>query len=152
MKETLESALGFFPSDAQAAVVLEPGDRAFYGPKPAVSAQGSTVLGLGAVGTVGRDHFDAMGGQFGIQGITVISLVAKDSRGLLPGEHEAEEFLDQTDFVRRAADRHRGRPPHHSPHRHALGQAGWHVHIVAESKRDFYGGKLHHRHHIENSI
>ena len=110
MKKPLESELGFFPTDAQAAVVLEPGDRAFHGPTPAVSAQGSTVLGLGAVGTVGRDHFDAMGGQFGIQGIAVISLVANDSRGLLLGEHEAEEFLDEPAFVGRGrggCDRHR---------------------------------------------
>jgi hypothetical protein len=110
MKETLESALGFFPTDAQAAIVLESGDRAFHSPTPAVSAQGATVLVLSAVGTVGRDHFDAMGGQFGIQGIAVISLVANDSRGLLPGEHKAEEFLDKTAFVGRGrggCDRHR---------------------------------------------
>ena len=101
MKKPLESALGFFPADAQAPVVLELGDRAFNGPTPAVSAQGATVLGLGAVGAVGRDHFDAMGGQFGIQGIAVISLVTNDSRGFLLGEHEAEEFLDESAFVGR---------------------------------------------------
>ena len=71
MKKPLESELGFFPTDAQAVVVLEPGDRSFYCPTPAVSAQGSTVLGLGAVGMVVHDHFDAIGGQFGIQMITV---------------------------------------------------------------------------------
>ncbi len=74
MKQTMESALGFFPTDAQAAVVLEPGD-----------------------------HFDAMGGRFGIQGIAVISLFANDSCGFLPGEHEAEEFLYEPAFVERAS-------------------------------------------------
>jgi hypothetical protein len=45
MKETLESELGFFPTDAQAAVILEPGDRVFHGPTPAVSAQGADSSG-----------------------------------------------------------------------------------------------------------
>lgn len=93
MKKALESELGFFPADAEPAVVLEPSDGSLHRPAPAVAAQRATILSLGSVGAVGSDHFDALGRKRGIQRIAVISLIANDSRRKFFGEHEAEKFL-----------------------------------------------------------
>ncbi len=101
MKKALESELGFFPTDAAPAVVLEPSDGSLHRPAPAVAAQRSTILSLGSVGSVGSNHFDAFGHKRSIQRIAVISLIANDSRRELFGKHEAEEFLDESAFVRR---------------------------------------------------
>ena len=112
MKKALESELGFFPADAEPAVILEPGDGSLHRPAPAVAAQRATILSLGSVGAVGSDHFDALGRQRGIQRIAVISLIANDSRRKFFGEHEAEEFLDESTLVRRGrAGAHGHRKP-----------------------------------------
>ncbi len=95
MKEALESELGFFPPDAKAPVVLQPRNSAFDSPTTFVATQGAAVLRDASVGSVGRDEFHALQGEFFIQGIAVVGLVADDSFGQLGDEHEAEEFLDQ---------------------------------------------------------
>ena len=108
MKETLEGELGFFPADAKASVVLQPSDRAFDGPAPFVATQRATVLRDASIGSVGGDHFHALQSELFIQSVAVVGLVADDSLGKLGAEHEAEEFLDQTAFMRigrRGADR-----------------------------------------------
>jgi hypothetical protein len=45
VKEALEGEMRFFPSDAKAAVVLEPSDGAFDGQASFVASQGSIILG-----------------------------------------------------------------------------------------------------------
>jgi hypothetical protein len=102
MKKALESELGFFPADAETAVVLEPCDGSLHRSAPALAAQRATILSLGSVGSVGSNHFDAFGRKRSIQRIAVISLIGNDSRRELFGKHEAEEFLDEYAFVRRS--------------------------------------------------
>ena len=50
----MEGEMRFFPANAKAAIVLEPGDGAFDGPASFVASQGSAVLGLRAIEPVGR--------------------------------------------------------------------------------------------------
>ena len=110
MKKSLESELGFFPADAKAPVILQPCDCALDRPSPFVTTQGAAVLRDEAVGTVGSDYFHSLQGEFFIQSVAVVGLVADDSLGQLGTEHEAEEFLDQAAFMRvgrSGADRQR---------------------------------------------
>lgn len=100
MKEALESELGFFPLDAKAPVVLQPRNSALDSPTTFVATQGAAVLRGASVGSVGRDEFHALQGEFLIQGIAVVGLVADDSFGQLGAEHEAKELLDQATFMR----------------------------------------------------
>ena len=101
MKKALESELGFFPADAESSVVLEPGDGSFHRPAATVAAQRTTILSLGAIASVGSDHFDTFGGKSSIQRIAVISFISNDSRRSFFGKHEAEKFLDKPALVRR---------------------------------------------------
>jgi hypothetical protein len=101
MKKALESELGFFPTDAETTVVLEPCDGSLHRPAPAVAAQRATILSLGSVGSVGSNHFDAFGRKHSIQRIAVIRLISNGLCREFFGKHEAEEFLDESAFVRR---------------------------------------------------
>lgn len=102
MKKALESELGFFPADAESAVVLEPGDGSFHSPAAAVAPQRATILSLGAIASVGRDHFDTLGSKRRVQRIAVISLIPNDSRRGFFGKHEAEKFLDEPALMGRS--------------------------------------------------
>lgn len=59
MKQALEHGSGLLPSDAPPAKVLQPCNGALDCPTPLVAGQHSSILGLGAVGTVGSDHVDS---------------------------------------------------------------------------------------------
>ena len=66
MQEPLEHRGGLLPADAEAAVVLQPRDRAFDLPTAYISSQGSAVLSLVlglTVHAVGGDRFDALHGR-----------------------------------------------------------------------------------------
>ena len=102
MKKTLEGELGFFPADAESAVVLEPGDGSFHRPAATVAAQRTTILSLGAIASVGSDHFDTFGGKSSIQRIAVIGFISNDSRRSFFGKHEAEKFLDESALMGRS--------------------------------------------------
>ena len=102
MKKALESELGFFPADAESAVVLEPRDGSFHRPAATVAAQRTTILSLGAIASVGSDHFDTFGGKSSIQRIAVIGFISNDSRRSFFGKHEAEKFLDEPALVGRS--------------------------------------------------
>ncbi len=93
MKEALESELGLFPGHAQASVVLQPRDGALDSPTPFVATQSTAVLRDTSVGSVGRDKFDVLQGEFSSK--ASLSWALDDSFGQLGDEHEAEEFLDQ---------------------------------------------------------
>ena len=99
MKKALESQSGFFPADAEPAIVLQPGDGAFDSPAPLVSAQRSSVLSDGTVGPIRRDHFNALDGQLRVELVAVVGFIANDALGSFGAEHEAEEFLDEAAFV-----------------------------------------------------
>lgn len=98
MKEALKSEERFFPPNAEATVVLEPGDGAFDGPAPFISTEGTSILSHGSLGTIGRDHFDTIRGKLGVKLIAVVGFVTNDALGLIGGEHEAKELLDQAAF------------------------------------------------------
>lgn len=81
MQEALEEHGGLLVADAQAAEVLEPGDRTFHRPATAVSSQRATVLGhvlRPAAPAVRRNHLDALIVQVLVERIAVVRLVADD--------------------------------------------------------------------------
>jgi hypothetical protein len=95
VKETLESEMRFFPANAKAAVVLEPGDGAFDPPASFAAPQGSAVLGLRAIEPVGCDHRDTLSGQKLIETVTIVSFVTDDSGRCFLSNHETKELLDE---------------------------------------------------------
>ena len=98
MKETLEGEMRFFPANAKAAIVLEPGDRAFDPPASFAAPQGSAILGWRAIEPVGRDHLDPLGGQQLIETVTIVSFVTDDSRRCPLRNHETKELLEEMAF------------------------------------------------------
>ena len=101
MKESLKQAGRFFPTNAEAAKVLQPAERAFDGPAAPVTAQGAAVLsGATTVGSMRRDHLDVLRGECGIERVAIVSFVSNDPRRHFAGDHEVEEPLDETTLVR----------------------------------------------------
>ena len=95
MKETLEGEMRFFPANAKAAIVLEPGDGAFDSPASFGASQGSAVLGLRAIEPVGCNHLDSLSGQQLIETVTIVSFVTDDSGRCVLRNHETKELLDE---------------------------------------------------------
>ena len=101
MKESLEQAGRFFPSDAQAAEVLQPTDRALHGPAALVAPQGPAILrGFESVGAMRGDHLDAARSERSVQRIAVVGFVADDALGVVVADHEVKQSLDQSTLVR----------------------------------------------------
>ncbi len=90
------------PAYDQAAEVMEPREPPLDLPAPPVAAQRPAVLGRpAAVGTMGRDQFDALFQQRFIHPIAVVGPVADESRRrrldgaqLLPLVHAGLKFVD----------------------------------------------------------
>ena len=83
VKETLEGEMRFFPANAKSAIVLEPGDGAFDPPASFAASQGSAVLGLRAIETVGCNHLDSLSGQQLVETVTVVSFITDDLAGVV---------------------------------------------------------------------
>ena len=98
MKETLEGEMRFFPANAKAAIVLEPGDGAFDPPASFAAPQGSAVLGWRAIEPVGCDHLDTLSGQQLVETVTIVSFVTDDSGRCALSNHEIKELLDEMAF------------------------------------------------------
>ena len=90
-----------FPSDAQPAIVVDPGKEPLDFPSPLVSSQRTTILGdsvLSAASAVGRDHLDADLAKLCVESIAVVSLVADHALGqrgevaLFEGRHYESDF------------------------------------------------------------
>src|ERR1700681_114928 len=95
-----------FPTDHDAAVVMQPREQAFDFPATAVAAQNATILGQGsgARGTVWCDHFDAVvHHQALVQAVPVISAVADQPFREIREESVVESGLDEFGFMRRSA-------------------------------------------------
>jgi len=93
-----------FPSCDQSAVVLHPGEEPFDFPTAAVAAQRAAILRLLlAVGSVGRDHFNAVLTHLLIQRIRVVGLVADQSLRQLVEEASGQNSLHKLAFGRRSA-------------------------------------------------
>ena len=86
------------------AEVLQPCEQAFDFPAPFVAAEFATVLRDGTlpVGFVRRDQFDACCGEFRIQRVRVIRLVANQSLWGLISKAFDQSFSDKSDFMRRS--------------------------------------------------
>ena len=91
-----------FPSRDESAVVLHPCEDSLDLPSAPVTPQRSAILGLlFAVGSVGRDHLDAvLLGQRLIERVGIVSLVADQSFG-----HLVEEASGQNSFHKLAFGR-----------------------------------------------
>jgi hypothetical protein len=88
----------FFPANAKAAIVLEPGDGAFDPPASFAASQGPAVLGWRAIEPIRRDHLDALSGQQVIETVTIVSFVNDDSGRCALSNHESKELLDEMAF------------------------------------------------------
>jgi len=83
---------------------LQPREQPLDFPAPPVATEFSTVLRDGTlpVGFVRRDQFDAYCGQFRIQRVRVIRLVANQSLWGLISKAFDQSFSDKSDFMRRS--------------------------------------------------
>ena len=85
-----------------AAEVLKPRVQPLDLPPAFVAPQLPPVLRprLLAVRAVRRDQFDAALGQFGVERVGVVSLIADQPSGLPGGKTLKESFADKGDFMR----------------------------------------------------
>src|SRR4029077_16855228 len=93
------------PADHQPTKIMQPGKQPFHSPTSAVAAQRTTILLRRlALSTMRCDHLDAIAlGQISIQAVTVIGLVADQSRREVIEEAVSEAAFDEFAFVRRSA-------------------------------------------------
>ena len=90
-----------FPSSDEAAVVLHPGEEALYLPAAAVAAQRPSILRLLlAIGSIGRDHLDAVFLHLLVQYIRIVGLVANQSLRELVEEALGQNSLHKLAFGR----------------------------------------------------
>ncbi len=95
-----------FVARDEAAVVLEPGEQAFYFPAAPVAAKRPTILGhrCTAVAAVGRDHLQAPTlGEACIKSVAVVGLVSDQSHRDFRDEPGFERCLGEGDLMRRSA-------------------------------------------------
>jgi hypothetical protein len=87
--------------------VLEPCKQPLYLPPALVTPERSAVLRRGflSVGFVRRNHLNTLLGQFFIQRVGVISLVANQSLRPFQDKNLSESCLDKGDFMRRSGRR-----------------------------------------------
>lgn len=115
MEEGLEERGRLLPSNAEPAVVVQPGDGAFDGPSSLVATQRPTVLGLvlgESIRPMRRDELDAPFGERLVEGVAVVGLVTDDPLGQRIGNHEVEELLGEVTLDSMGGGRvDRGREP-----------------------------------------
>ena len=85
-----------FPTNIQAAVILEPNKQAFDLPPAAIAAQGPTILGrLSAIPTMRCDHLDTCLGKFSIQAVGVVGIVTNQALDWFLREDLRQRLLHQ---------------------------------------------------------
>lgn len=102
-EEVLDVSL---PPGDQPPRVVQPGKEAFDHPSPPIPAQRPTILRRGAdtIVFMGRDEIDrAFVQQFFVERVTVVRLVANQSRRELREEPVVERGADEPDFRGRSA-------------------------------------------------
>ena len=89
------------PSDEDATLPLNPCEEALDHPAPCVSPQPASILcsRFAAIGSVRRDHLDAVPTQFHIQRIAVVGAIPDQIFGLGFDHVEIEAQLNQSYFV-----------------------------------------------------
>lgn len=103
--------------------VLKPREQPLNLPSSLVTPQRSAVLRRGflSIGLVWRNHLNTLLGQFFIQRIRVIGLIANQSLRLFSAKNFSESCLDKGDFMRRSSRRvHGDRKTMAVCHRHEL--------------------------------
>lgn len=91
------------PADGHAAEVLQPGVQAHHLPPTPVAAQRPPVLRRRrhAALSVGRDHLDALRGQFRVQWVAVVRPIADPAMGQGRHEPRRQRPVDQRHLVGR---------------------------------------------------
>src|SRR5687768_4828442 len=93
-----------FPTDHQAAIVVEPGEEAFDFPALAVAAQAAAVLSSSVLSTplaVRSDHLSAVFGEhLLIEAVTVVGFVADQPLGRISHKAMIHRFGRQLYFSR----------------------------------------------------
>ena len=94
-----------FPAGDDTTEVMKPGEQPLNFPAAAPTAKGSAVLSNGlTVGTMRRDELDAIRGrEMVIEPVTVVALVADQSRREVADEPSGECGVDEGDLMRRSA-------------------------------------------------
>ncbi len=93
-----------FPSGGQSAEVLHPGEDALDLPSPAITPEGALVLrGALAVGTIGRDHLDAVLPHLRVQRVRVVGFISDQPRGKLVEEASCQNSFHKPALGRRSA-------------------------------------------------
>jgi hypothetical protein len=93
-----------FPSRDDASKIMVPGKKPLDLPASPSTSQGSAILGATvAIGSVRRNQFDVICGcEVAIEAVTVVSLVADQSRRELVEEPRGERGVDEGDLMRRS--------------------------------------------------
>ncbi len=93
-----------FPPGVNPPKMLKPGEEALDFPASPVTPKWSTILGFGLlpVDLMRRNHFDAKGGHFRVQGIAVVCLVANDPLRKLNQKPTFQGLVNQLHFMRRS--------------------------------------------------
>src|SRR6476620_2286271 len=101
LNEAEEVLWVILPSDEDATLPLNPCEEALDHPAPCVSPQPASILGgrPAAIGSVRRDHLDAVSAQFHIQRIAVVGAISDQIFGLGFDHVEIEAQLNQAYFV-----------------------------------------------------
>ena len=89
------------PTDEDAALPLDPSKETLDQPASRVAAKPSSILRWrpGSVGTVWRDHLDAIASQIFVQWIAVVSAITDQILWLGFDHVEIKAELHQTDLV-----------------------------------------------------
>jgi hypothetical protein len=112
-----------FVAHHQSPEILQPGTQALHLPPATVTAEGAPVLSgrLPAVGSVRRNHFNPHGGQWCVQRVAVVRLIADQPFGELGGKDLNKRVWDKGDFMWRSSRRVDGeRKTSAVCHRHEL--------------------------------
>gem|GEM_PF-1038844 len=92
------------PSVYEPSEVVHPCEEPFDLPSLPVAAQGAAILCFGAVATVRCNHFDSIVfGQFSVQSVRVIGLVADQPGGKFVEEAGGKGIFDEMALCRRSA-------------------------------------------------
>src|ERR1044071_40656 len=86
------------------AKVMQPGEQPLHFPSSAITTQRTTVLRrwLAAPGSMRSNHLDPRTGQFFIERVRVISLVADQTIRQFFGKGLKQSLCDKGDFMRRS--------------------------------------------------
>lgn len=106
-EEMIEEAI---PADQDALVLIKPREQSFDLPSPLVAPENSLILGgrCAAIGSMGRNHLNAVSGKALIERITVVGTIPDKSLGSSQRDGLSEGSFDKGDFMWRSRSRVHG--------------------------------------------